>query len=308
MKKTFCHYIFILLSLCCLTFNAKSATYLLPAPGDDVIGHIFTIKVQEKDSLTKLMQHYEISYNELVEANPNVNFYALKIGQNIVIPTQYILPSFRQGIVINIPELRLYYFPKDGRSVYTYPVGLGRMNWRTPTTITKIIKKQYQPTWHVPESIKEYTYETQKKVLPDVVLPGPENPLGEYALYLEKKGYLIHGTNDPLSVGGFVSSGCIRLLDYSIEKLFQEVDIGTPVYIIHHVIKTGWLGNNFYLEVHSPIKNNDDEEEITELNHKDIDTAIKEATTERPANINLQSVTSVLKKHTGIPTQIGEQI
>lgn len=305
MPKFFYRYIFILSFLLSITPSADSATYLMPTPGNDIIGHVFTTKVQAQDSVTTLRQRYEVSYNELVEANPKVNFYKLKVGQDIVIPTQYILPAFRHGIVINTPELRLYYFSPDERFVFTYPVGLGRMNWRTPTTITKVIKKQEKPTWYVPESIREYMYEAHDKLLPDFIPPGPDNPLGEYALYLEKRGYLIHGTNAPESVGMFVSSGCMRLSADAIEKLYQEVDADTPVYIIHHAIKAGWFDNLLYLEAHAPVKHS---EKISDLNHKDIDTAIAEATNNRPAHINLQLVNSVMKKRTGIPTPIGEQI
>lgn len=285
-----------------LFLTAQAAFYEMPAPGNDVIGEIRVIHVQKGDSANKLMREYELSYHELLEANPKVRFSNLHEGATIVIPTQFILPKYRKGIVINIPELRLYYFTPDGQYVFTTPVGLGRSGWRTPTMTTYVIKKEEQPVWHVPKEIAEYV-ESKGRVLPDEIPPGPDNPLGDYALYLSYWGYLIHGTNDPDSVGKYYSSGCIRLRPDAIATLFSQVDVGTIVHIVHASNKAGWLNSVLYLEEHVPVSYNDQETKADD-NQEGLQQVIDEATKNRPINIDWQRVSELAKEQTGIPEPI----
>jgi L,D-transpeptidase ErfK/SrfK len=284
-----------------------AAVYNMPTPGNDIIGHVFVTKVKYNDSVNTIRQRYEVSYEELVDANPNINFYKLRVGQSIIIPTEFILPKYRQGIVINIPELRLYYFTPDGNYVYTCPVGLGRQDWRTPTVITKIVRKTADPTWHVPESIRDYVYSNKGVLLPDNIPPGADNPLGKYALYLNYGGYMIHGTNQPDTVGMFISSGCMRLMHDSIQKLFEEVTVGTPVYIIHHTNKTGWMGDTLYMESHEPVKGYLSQAQNS-LNNMDPNTAVYTAVTNRPAYVNWAVVDQIADNHYGIPEPIGNAL
>lgn len=172
-----------------------ASEYTMPPIGDDIIGQNYTITVQIKDSLTAIREKHDVSYEELIEANPAINFYKLKVGQKVIIPKQFILPKFRRGIVINIPELRLYYFTPDGKNVYTFPIGLGREGWRTPIAAAQVVSKNEDPVWYVPKSIRDYVLNKTGEELPTSVPPGPKNPLGKYALYLSLNGYLIHGTN-----------------------------------------------------------------------------------------------------------------
>lgn len=290
-----------------LSWNALAAIYPMPAPGNDIVGHAFVTQVEYGDSLDTLRNRYEVSYDSLVAANPHINFNRLRVGQKVVIPTEFILPKFRRGIVINIPELRLYYFTPDGHYVYTFPVGLGREDWRTPTAITKVIDKQTDPYWHVPKSIREYTLNKTGELLPDVVPPGPENPLGKYALVLGKTGYLIHGTNVPSSVGTFISSGCMRLLSEPIETLYYQVPIGTPVYIIHYPNKAGWFGDTLYLESHTAKSQYSDIGQDPELSSMNAETAIYESVTSRPAYVNWGVVNQIARKRIGLPEPIGER-
>lgn len=295
------------LLLCFLPWVAWGAVYPMPAPGNDIVGHAFVTQANRGDSLDTLRNRYEVSYDSLVAANPRVNFYRLRVGQKIVIPTEFILPKFRRGIVINIPELRLYYFTPDGRYVYTFPVGLGREDWRTPTAITKVIQKQEDPYWHVPESIRDYTLAKTGELLPDVVPPGPKNPLGKYALVLGKTGYLIHGTNVPSSVGTFISSGCMRLLSEPIETLYYQVSIGTPVYIIHYPNKAGWFGDTLYLESHAPKSQYSDiNTHDPELSEMDTEKAIYEAVGRHPAYVNWHIASQIANRQDGLPEPIGE--
>lgn len=294
----------------CFLQDATAALYPMPSYGNDIIGHAFVTRVRSYDSVTKIRHRYDVSLNELVEANPDTNFYRLRVGQKIIIPAEYILPKYRRGIVINIPELRLFYFTPDGRYVYTFPVGLGRENWRTPTAAAKVIYKEAYPSWHPPDTIREYYLEKTGEVLPDVVPPGPKNPLGKYALYLSKNGYLIHGTNIPDSVGTFISSGCMRLLDDAIETLYANVGVGTQVHIVHHQVKVGWYGDTLYLESHTPIDSYQEYNQDfgpPELNSMDTENAIYQATAGRPAYVNWNLVNQAVRNHDGVPEPIGKR-
>lgn len=279
--------------------------YYIPLEGDDLIGRSYVINVKKGDSLTTLRQEHDVSYDELLEANPKIDFYKLKIGQRIIIPKQFILPKFRTGIVINIPELRMYYFDPDSGKVYTFTVGLGREDWRTPVGIAKVINKKENPCWTVPTSIRNYVYEKTGKILPKVVAPGPDNPLGKHAIYLSMAGsYHIHGTNAPTSVGAFISSGCVRMLREPIEFLYNNVQVGTEVHIIHHPYKTGWHNGKLYLESHKPIKYYS-QNVSSDLDSSDVETVVKSAAKIRPTSVNWKLVFKNVEEHLGIPEVVG---
>lgn len=285
-----------------ISITARAALYPMPSSGNDIIGEVKVIHIQRDDNVNALMRKYEVSYHELLEANPKVRFSNLQKGEEIIIPTQFILPKYRKGIVINIPELRLYYFTPDGQSVFTTSVGLGRSGWRTPTMTTYIIKKEKNPVWHVPKDIAEYA-ESMGQDLPDEVPPGANNPLGDYALHLSYSGYLLHGTNDPDSVGRYASSGCIRLSAEAIATLFSEVNVGDIVHIIHVSDKVGWSNNVLYLEKHVPVSY-DNQEEQREEKQSELKNVIREATKNRPESIDWQKVDDIANQQTGIPEPI----
>jgi L,D-transpeptidase ErfK/SrfK len=293
----------LFLLLCCVINIAQAAIYPMPHQGNDIIGHIFTVQIQQGGSLDKLCKKYEVSFHELLEANPKIHPKRLRLGDSIVIPTEFILPKYRQGIVINIPELRLYYFTPDGNYVFTTPVGLGRSGWRTPTMVTKIYSKVKNPTWHVPEEIIN---EAAKHgiFLPDNVPPGPDNPLGKYALYLARNGFLIHGTNDTNSVGKYFSSGCIRLYNNAIKSLYDMVTTGTKVYILHHANKAGWLNGRLYLESHVPVSNT---EPASNLNTQDPMAVIEAEAAKHSVHIDWATVKHIAKQQLGVPEQVGTE-
>ncbi len=201
--------------------TAHSITLPTPQEGDDLVGQTFKFHTRYEDTFSDIARFYDIGYRELRDANPEVDPWLPGEGTEITIPQQYILPSGpRNGIIINLAELRLYYFPPGRKEIVTYPLGIGREGWSTPVGTTKIIGKKKDPTWTVPDSIlKEHAQDGRP--LPPVVPPGPDNPLGGYALYLGIKGYLMHGTNKPYGVGMRVSHGCIRLYPENIEQLFN---------------------------------------------------------------------------------------
>lgn len=225
--------------------------YQLPRyPEDNVIGKLQYYDVQSGESFASIAQRFGVGFDELKSANPKVK--SLRAGTQLVIPTFYILPDTREGIVINQAENRLYYFDLDSKKVWTFPVAIGRQGrWRTPLMETTVINKYKDPTWYVPKSIKENS-EKKGIILPDRVLPGPDNPLGEYALRLGTYSHLIHGTNTPWQIGKRVSSGCIRMYPRHIELLYGMVEKGTKVVIINQPFKVGQRGKKVYLEVHSP--------------------------------------------------------
>jgi L,D-transpeptidase ErfK/SrfK len=235
---------------------ADALTFPLPPPGSNVVGHVQWVQAMPGDTFSVIGRRYDVGYFQLVEANPGVDPKSVPAGSIIVIPSQFILPDApRTGIVISLAELRLYYYPPGGKTVITYPVGVGRENWSTPLGVTHIVQKNANPVWTVPQSIKDDRAK-QGINLPDSVQPGPENPLGGYAMRLgiQQQTYLIHGTNDYTGVGRRSSSGCIRMLPEDVEALFQKVPVGTPVNIIDTAYKAGWRNGKLYLESHVPLQ------------------------------------------------------
>lgn len=291
----------ITLSLIFFTSNAFSLMYELPQHGN-VVGEIFLISAKSGDTLHSLAKHYDIGWLRMKDANRHLLRKRLQPGMQVVIPQRFILPKLQQGIVINLAELRLYYFPKGKAVVYTYPVGVGRDNWRTPTLKTMVYRKKEQPTWYIPESIRDETMLKKGKFLPKKIGPGPKNPLGTYAMYLLKRGYLIHGNNAPNTIGTYASSGCIRLFNHDIEQLFHLVAKRTSVTIIHHANKVGLRNNQLYLEVHRRMSHDED---ATQLNHTNINDEIAAVTAGHSSQINWRKVQRVKQQHQGIPIRIG---
>lgn len=215
------------------TKSTYAMTFSLPTTGN-VIGQIQKIKAGAGDTLFKLAQRYDIGVKEIVVHNPKKGLNTrLAKGTVVIIPAQFVLPSGpREGIVLNLAQMRIYRFHQDGTQVDTYPVGIGRPGWSTPQGTTTIISKQKNPSWTPPPSIRREAAR-RNRILPKSIPPGPRNPLGRYALHLGISGILIHGTNQQGSVGQRCSHGCVRMFARNIEELFQNAPIGTPVRIIH---------------------------------------------------------------------------
>jgi L,D-transpeptidase ErfK/SrfK len=242
-----------LILLLALTTPLHAVTFDLPAPEDDVVGQTFTLNTRWEETFSDIARIYDIGYRQMVAANPKVDAWLPGEGTEVVIPQQYILPPGpREGIVINLAELRLYYYPKERPVVITYPLGIGREGWSTPTGETRVVGKKKGPSWTVPASILK-EHEEDGDPLPPVVPPGPNNPLGSHAIYLGMSGYLLHGTNKPYGVGMRVSHGCIRLYPENIAQFFKQVEAGTPVRIINEPYKAGWLKGELYVQVHPPL-------------------------------------------------------
>lgn len=233
--------------------SVSALTFSLPAAGDDLIGEIKSVETRYEDTLYTIARKHDLGFLEIKEANPGVDPWLPGKGTRIVLPTRFILPPGpRKGIVINLAELRLYYYPAESGKVITYPLGIGREGWSTPTGHTRITQKTHKPSWYPPESIRTEAA-AEGKILPKVVAPGPDNPLGEYALSLSLSNYLIHGTNKPYGVGMRVSHGCVRLYPEDIEELYSIVKVGVPIRIVNLPYKAGWSEGRLYIEAHTPL-------------------------------------------------------
>jgi L,D-transpeptidase ErfK/SrfK len=251
MKKQLYTLIITLLILLPTSIFA-SQTYTL-TPGSTIIGGQTPVIIHtttKNDSLVELARHYGIGFNEIELANPGVDAFVPGSNRQIRIPSLWILPDApMEGIVINISEMRLYYFHPSKKGapikVSTFPIGIGDEGTKTPVGTWKISEKREKPSWYPPASIR-----AERPELPAVVPPGPENPLGTHAMRLSKTDFLIHGTHRPFGVGRLVSHGCIRLYPEHIPQLFNMVTIGTKVTIVKQPIKVGMRNNRVYVEIH----------------------------------------------------------
>lgn len=239
------------------TFVPPSAAS--PGKARTVIGELSTHEPTTGDTFFDLARYYGLGYNEIVAANPGVDeWIPAQFDFDVALPTQWILPCCRyQGLVINIPEMRLYYYPPVGkgepREVLTFPVGLGRTEWRTPKGEFRITEKTVNPTWVIPDSIRQERI--TDKGLHDKVIPGgsPDNPLGKYRMRTSLPLYGIHGTNIPWGVGMNVSHGCLRLYPEDIERLYPKIPVGTPGEFVYETVKIGEMNGRVYVEVHEDI-------------------------------------------------------
>ena len=302
-------------TLCCLAlglaasvfaWQARAETLDLPPMDVDLVGVIRTTKVQQEDTLLDIARRFDIGQDEIVLANPDVDRWLPRADSLVVIPSRYILPRVeRSGIVLNVPELRLYYFPPavaDQPSlVQTYPVSIGRMDWVTPIGLTKVVSKSENPSWRPPKSIREEA-EASGEPLPEIIPSGPDNPLGNYALRLAFPGYLIHGTNKPFGVGMRVTHGCVRMYPEDIEKFFPDVPVGTPVKIVDQPVKIGWLFDTLFIEVHPPLEEKQKEPAVLVETVMD---QIYEVWEQESMVLNVPALKEALEKQNGMPVAIG---
>jgi L,D-transpeptidase ErfK/SrfK len=287
-----------------VTVAASATDFRLPPVSESVIGDIQVVAAKYEDTLSDIGRRYGIGYEEIISANQGVDPWLPGAGVSVTIPSRYILPDApREGIVINLPEHRLYYFPKptngEAPIVVTYPISVGKMDWKTPLGLTRIVDKRVKPSWYPPETVRR-EHEADGNPLPKVVPPGPDNPLGEYAMRLDIPGgaYLIHGTNRPIAVGMPVTHGCIRMFPEDIEQFFKRVPVKTQVRIIHQASKAGWKGDVLYVEVHPPLEGNDDVDAHSLTN---ITRSVVTATKDRDAVVDWDRAEQIFRRATGVP-------
>ena len=257
----------------------------------EVIGEIQTVSVTKGDTLPTLAKRYDVGYDALWQANPQLQFHSLFLGMQVILPTQHLLPkTAHKGIVVNVAEKRLYFF-KNPSTVCTYPVSIGQKEWPTPLGVFTITQQIKNPSWHVPASIRA-AEKKLGKMLPKVVKPGPDNPLGSRALRLSRRNYLIHGNNDPVSIGSSSSAGCLRLYEKDIQELYRWVQVGGSVKIINQPLKQRMIKQHLWVEVHPKLD--------------DIYGPSKEKSIAyHISNINKQWLQKVMTLHSGMPIVIG---
>jgi L,D-transpeptidase ErfK/SrfK len=228
------------------------------ADDTEVVGRLQVVRASADDTFVDIARSYGLGFDELVQANPDVDPWLPGEGTPVILPTRFVLPSApREGVVLNVASKRLFYYPPavgdEPRRVETFPIGIGREGWATPTGETEVVSKARDPVWFVPASIRKEHAEAGDP-LPPQVPPGPDNPLGTRVLGLGLPGYLIHGTNKPAGVGMRVSHGCVRLFPEDIEYLYEELPVGTPVRIVNQPYLVAWQQGELLLEAHPPLE------------------------------------------------------
>jgi L,D-transpeptidase ErfK/SrfK len=274
--------------------------------GDTMIGRIETVHAEGSDRPVDVARRRGLGHAELKLVNPFLDLWLPGNRDEIVLPTEFVLPNApHKGIVLNVPEMRLYYFRPDkatgGMDVMTYPIGIGREGWTTPYATTRVQTKVKDPIWYPPESIRA-EHAAEGDPLPRRVGPGPDNPMGNFALRLALPMYAIHGTNKPWGVGMRVSHGCIRLYNEHIEELFNAVPIGTPVQIVNQPYKVGLRGDLIYLEAHPSL---DEDQQHFDDNMTSVVKALVAMTEEGGYKVDWELARQVIQQSRGIPVAIG---
>jgi L,D-transpeptidase ErfK/SrfK len=291
--------------------GAHATQYPLTGPDALMFGEIETITTFAEDTLPDLARRYSLGYEEIQRANPAVDVWLPGEGTPLLLPGQRLLPPGpHEGIVVNLPEHRLYYYPKvkKGESPYviTYPVSIGKMDWNTPLGKTRIVDKRKNPLWYPPESVRKEHAE-RGDPLPAVVKAGPDNPLGAYAMRLDIKpgAYLIHGTNNPIAVGMAITHGCIRMYPEDIEALFPLVPVNTPVWLVNEPIKVARVNGQVWLEVHPPV---DAQGQRAAVDLESFYALANASLGETPAAIHWDFVLSTLQEASGLPQMVGVEV
>lgn len=290
-----------------LGLNAHAAEYILPPDGINVVGEAFLVEAKDSETLADIAREYGVGYTEMLKANPSVDPWYPGDKTPVVIPTRYILPDTpREGLVLNLPEMRLYFYPKpkagEAPKVITYPVGIGRQDWETPRGLTYVAEKKRDPTWTPPASIRA-EHAAKGDPLPAVVPAGPHNPLGTRAMRLGLPSYLIHGTDKPYGVGMRVSHGCVRMRREDVEALFDKVHVKEKVRIINQPLKIGRFAGALYMEFHSPLEEDgltlqDNLNNALTLAHQKLDFS-KE-------HLSEATVEAVVREESGLPVEVSQ--
>jgi L,D-transpeptidase ErfK/SrfK len=274
--------------------------YFLVGEKEDLLGRLATIRLEKGDALPDIARHFSLGINTLSAANPGTDAWVPDAGERIVLPSSFILPEAdREGIVINLAAMRLFYFKQEGnqQAVATFPVGVGTAERPTPKGLMYITRKRFRPTWYVPAAIAA-DHREKGDPLPAMVPPGPLNPLGEHALYLSEAGYLIHGTNKPASIGLRATNGCIRLYPEDIKQLMDITPVKTPVRIVNQPYLIGRRDGVVYLEAHAPFE----ESGAAEL--KKIYAKLKKIEKGNSLKLDWHKVEKILTETRGIPAAI----
>ena len=280
-------------------------------PTTDIVGVVQKTTATKEDTLTDIARRFNVGYEEIVRANPGVDPWLPGENREIVIPSQFILPNApREGIVINAAAMRLFYYPKvkkgEPQVVHTYPIGIGKVGWKTPEGTTKIARRQKDPTWRPTAAIiKEHREERGEKLDP-VIGPGPDNPLGRFAFYLGWPTYMIHGTNKPAGVGLRSSHGCIRLYPEDIAQLFEMAPVGTQVRVVNQPFLFGWHDGALHIQAFDVLEDDprDWKKAQAKLLNKAMAERIQKELKSRQEKIDWDAVSKLSHDPRGIPVSV----
>jgi L,D-transpeptidase ErfK/SrfK len=280
---------------------------------DDVVGELQVTIVGRNDTLSDVARRFDIGYEEIVRANPGVDPWLPGEGREVVVPTQFVLPfAERKGLVVNIPAMRVYYFPvpKKGEKqvVYTYPIGIGKVGWSTPEGKTKVIAKEKDPVWRPTAAIRKEHAENGDPI-PALVPAGPDNPLGNRKFTLGWATYLIHGTNKPYGVGLRSSHGCIRLYPEDVMQLFEMVPVGTQVTVVNQPFVFGWHQDQLYLQAYDVLEDDkrDWSKSRPKLLSKTLGTRIQQQLTARKETVDWDRVALIAKDPLGLVLSVSQK-
>ena len=280
-------------------------------PATDIVGVVQKTRATKEDTLTDIARRFNLGYEEIVRANPGVDPWLPGESREIIIPSQFVLPNApREGIVINAAAMRLFYYPKvkkgEQQYVHTYPIGIGKVGWKTPEGVTKLVRKQKDPTWRpTPSIIKEHLKERGEKLDP-VIGPGPDNPLGRHAFYLGWPTYMVHGTNKPAGVGLRSSHGCIRLYPEDIAVLFEIAPLGTPLRVVNQPFLFGWHDGALHIQAFDVLEDDprDWKKAQAKLLNKAMADNIKKELAARKEKIDWEAVAKLSQEPRGIPVSV----
>ncbi len=298
----------LLLAAMFLAGGARALTFPLPEAGNSLVGKVQYVAASQEDTLLDIARRFNLGFNELVAANPGIDPWLPGEGTRIMVPTRFVLPPRPwRGIVINLVEMRLYYFPESesgGRGVViTYPVGIGREGWSTPLGEFSIVDKILHPSWTAPASIVA-EMEAEGLAVQRIIPPGPDNPLGDFALMLSEPGYMLHGTNRPFSIGMRVSHGCIRLYPEDIEQLFARVPRKIAVRIENEPYKVGIEDGVLFLEAHAPLSEQKNQQGVSLTSV--VSQVVRVSDRQLPA-ADWDHIIEVASRHSGVPVPIVRQ-
>lgn len=291
-------------AFCCVALgwgaSAQAETFRLKSPNDSVVGFPFYFTARHQDTLLDIARQNNLGYDDMRQANPQVDLWVPGDGTEIMVPSFFVLPNVQHtGIVINRAEKRLYYFPPDKPGeVRIYTISVGKDAMGTPLGTFKVIEKRKDPTWTPGPNVRA-AHAAYGDILPAQVPPGPDNPLGRYAMRLSNPDYLIHGTSQPWGIGMEVSGGCIRMYPEGVEELYGLVSVETPVAIIDQPYKLGWLGDDLYLEAQTGEKSV--RQSAREVIPEDLASA-------EEVTIDWAAVERTIREDTGVPQVVGRRL
>jgi len=288
-----------------LSSQVFAAAYSVPPTNEALIGHLQFTTTNTNENVIAIAKRYNLGYNSIASANPHLEMSrSFPAGAFLQVPTQHLLPNLpRKGFIINLPEMRMYYFPLGSNQVLTFPIGIGKIGKTIPITLTSVARKAKNPIWIPPQDIREFNLK-QGIVLPRIMPAGPDNPLGPYAIYTRIPTYLMHSTPYTESIGKRASFGCIRMYETDIQELFPSVTNGIPIAIINTPIKIGWQDDRLYIEAHEPLEeHNPEAASLANMVHLLSDTAVSHDTL-----VDWQMLTYLAKDKDGVPHEVGMKL